>query len=390
MIGTRLRKLRLARNLSLEQLSERMGSIVTKQSLSKYELDKSIPSPVVLASLAKALDTQASYLMTAPTLKVEYLAFRTNGALLDKEDSRIKNRIEEELEGRIKILELLGRADGSEIPVQELEIKSEDDAEDAALIIRDLWQLGLDPIGNITETLENHSICVFDIEADDPFDGISAKVYDQEGRFKTVALVTRNNIDGVRQRLNLAHELGHVVLRLGKGLNSETCAFRFGSAFIAPETQIKNEVGEKRDSIELEELMLLKRRFGLSVQALLHRLFDLQIISPTYYKHWCMLIKILDWKKHEPQDWPFEKSEWLRRHVLRLCSEGALSKAEAERAIGTEFKCEMEESPSKRRAFIKFPMAVRRQILAEQAQAFLESSKGKGPEEVGDGDFIEY
>jgi transcriptional regulator with XRE-family HTH domain len=55
MNGQRLKQLRLARGLSLQQLAEAMGGIVTKQALSKYEQDKDEPSARVLAALSEAL-----------------------------------------------------------------------------------------------------------------------------------------------------------------------------------------------------------------------------------------------------------------------------------------------------------------------------------------------
>ena len=64
MIGKRLQQLRLSRCLSLESLAAKMGGIVTKQALSKYELGKANPSPYILSKLAEALGTNASYFFT--------------------------------------------------------------------------------------------------------------------------------------------------------------------------------------------------------------------------------------------------------------------------------------------------------------------------------------
>ena len=38
-VGARIRQLRTARGYSLDELAERMGGVVTKQALSKYEHD---------------------------------------------------------------------------------------------------------------------------------------------------------------------------------------------------------------------------------------------------------------------------------------------------------------------------------------------------------------
>ena len=45
--------------------------------------------------------------------------------------------------------------------------------------------------------------------------------------------------------------------------------------------------------MRMEELLLLKQLFGMSVQALVHRLFDLNIISQSHYRRWRMEINRL-------------------------------------------------------------------------------------------------
>ncbi len=81
MNAERLRQLRLAKGLSLEELAACMGGMITKQSLSKYELGKAQPSPSVLVRLAEALGVRAAYLAGEPELRVEYVAYRKSSAL---------------------------------------------------------------------------------------------------------------------------------------------------------------------------------------------------------------------------------------------------------------------------------------------------------------------
>ena len=90
MLSQRLRVLRLARGLSLDGLAAQMGGIVTKQALSKYELDKARPSPVVLNKLAAALGVKAAYLWSDPTIEVEFVAYRKGSALPVGEQQRVR------------------------------------------------------------------------------------------------------------------------------------------------------------------------------------------------------------------------------------------------------------------------------------------------------------
>jgi Zn-dependent peptidase ImmA (M78 family)/DNA-binding XRE family transcriptional regulator len=387
--------MRAARNLSLEELAVKMGGMVTKQAISKYENGKANPTPTVLAKLADVLGTNASFFFTEPSIKVEFGAYRKSGMLLKKEAGKIKSVIECELENRVKILELLGQADGSKIPIQAFAVESMGDTEKAAEKLREQWELGLEPIRNVTETLENRNICVINVEAGPNFDGITAKAYDQENVLKTVALVTRTGVDVVRQRLNITHELGHLVMKISEKIveeneeNEEKAAFRFGAAFLAPAKKIIEDIGERRSAIQLDELFLLKRRFGLSIQSLIFRLLELGIIKESYYWNLFNLINKLGWRKGEPEDWDVESSVWLQKNVLRLFAEGAIDKNTVKRIMVENVQFDFPESLIKKQEFIKLPLEKRRKILAEEAEKV-----AKKYEEVKDefegGDIVEY
>ena len=368
MIDRRLKQLRLARNLSLEGLAAEMGGIVTKQALSKYEKGKARPSPVVLAKLADVLDVKAAYLFHEPTVSVEFIAYRRCSALRKKEEERIRGIVERALEDRVRLQELSGQIDGSMIPVRKWQVNDLDDAEYAADKLRKYWKLGMEPIANTCATLEEHALVVLTVEANQKFDGISAIAYDDEKRVKAATIVTRRGIAGERQRLNLTHELGHIVLKTRKGVDEERAAFRFGSAFLAPCERLYNEVGKKRDLIQTEELFLLKKQFGLSIQALIHRLHDLSIITDSYYRQWWPKINSYGWKTKEPEELPYEEPHWFRRTALRLLAEGLISRGDAERMLDERVELEQPVSVVQRRAFLKLPLERRRQILAEQAK----------------------
>lgn len=391
MTGKRLQQLRLARNLSLEALAIEMGGMVTKQAIWKYENGKANPSPSVLSKLASALGVNASHLLTEPSVRVEFIAYRKSAYLLEKDRQVLKSSIEEALENRVKVMDLVGQSDAPKIPIKAFPVDRIEDAEEAAEKMRMEWQLGSAPIHNATATLEENSICVMSVEANEDFDGISALVYDNEDRLKTAALVTRSNIAGERQRLNLTHELGHLVLDVSEGVDEERAAFRFGAAFLAPATRIYQEVGEKRALVQLREFLFLKRQFGLSIQALIHRLLDLNIINDSYYSQWFAGINKYGWKKEEPEERPFEVSYWLERSLLRLVAEGVMGKREAESILGKEIEMELPATVIERRSFMKLPLEKRRQILAEQATkiaAYYETSEEW--RELEGGDLIEY
>jgi len=390
MNAKRLKQLRLARGLSLDALAAEMGGIITKQALSKYELGKASPSPVVLNKLAAALGIKAAHLWSEPPFSVKFIAYRKGSGLLKGEQKRVESLVIQSLEDRIRLQDLTQQINGASLPIQELNVRKVADAELAANKMREMWSLGEAPIANVTDMLEDHLIHVLEVGAGEKFDGISAVVLNGEDNIKAAAVVSRPGIAGERQRLNLAHELGHLVLNISKETDEEKAAFRFAAGFLVPAESLYKEVGNKRVFIQIEELLILKQRFGISVQALLYRLHDLGVIADAYYKKWCMDISRLRWKKHEPCELAPERPQWLRRSVLRALGEDLLAREEAEKMLGEPLKAKEPLSLIERRSFMKLPLEERRKLLAEQASKFEayygQNSETKG---IGGGDIID-
>jgi len=164
IIARRLKQLRLARGLSLDALAAEMGGIVTKQALSKYELGKASPSPVVLNKLAAALGVKATHLWSEPSFSVKFIAYRRGSGLLKGEQKRIESLVVQSLEDRIRLQDLAQQINGSSLPVQKLNVGKITDAELAADKMRKTWSLGQAPIANVTDILEDHLVHVLEVE----------------------------------------------------------------------------------------------------------------------------------------------------------------------------------------------------------------------------------
>lgn len=390
-IAQRLKRLRMSRGLSLDALVASMGHVVTKQALSKYEHGKANPSPIVLNKLADTFRVKASYFLKEPRVSVKFIGYRKASTLLKKDQERIESLVTEALEDRVHLQSLTGLPNGDHLPIHAYRISKLDDAERAAEQLRTNWNLGLDPIASIVGVFEDHHIHVIEIDAIDKFDGICALAVDEITKTQAAGLVTSKGVSGERQRLSLAHELGHLVLKIENTLDEEKAAFRFGAAFLAPAQVVYRELGTKRDTILSEELFLFKKRFGISVQALVRRLFDLAIISEGYYRHWMMLITRLKWKRNEPGEMAPEQSQWLRQTALRAYAEGMISREEAERLLGEPLDVEESLTLIERRSFMKLPLEERRRILSEQAEKLKSHySEGADRSDLQSGDFVEY
>ena len=391
MLNCRLKQLRLARGLSLEALAAEMGGIVTKQALSKYERGKTQPSREVLNKLAAALQTKSSYLWSQPTISVELTAYRKNVRLPKKEQERIENWVRQNLEERVQLQALIHQDNNIDLPIRAFKVRKLEDAEGAAEQMRARWNLGAASIASVVDILEEHHIHVLEIDTSNRFDGIAAIAYDEEQREKAAAVVVRQGLPGERQRLDFLHELGHLVLDVSKNCDEEKVAFRFGAAFLAPAAVLIREVGTRRAFVQAEELLLLKKRFGLSVQALLYRLKDLQIITDSYYKQWCIDINRLGWRKQEPLECPPEQPTWLRQNVLRALSEGVITQDQAQTLLDEEIEMEQPLPLIQRRKFMQLPLEERRRLMTQQAEKLSEHyEQDQEWKKIEGDDFVEY
>ena len=367
-LGERLKRFRLARGMSLDDLEAAIDGLVSKQALSKYERGKMQGKVTTLNRIAAALGIKSAQLWGEPSWHIEWVAYRKRARLGKKEQEQLQSFVAEILEKRVLLQERMGERKNLELPIQDFPIHKVDDAEQAALALRQQWDLGINPIANLVGVLEDHFIHIIEVDAIETFDGISAVVRDNDKNLLAAAIATRRGTPGDRHRFNIAHELGHLTLKLGEDVDAEKSAFRFGAAFLVPAEELRREVGKKISRIQPEELQYLKWRYGMSIQAILFRLKDLRIITDSYYTKWCMEINKLGWKKREPIEIPPEKPKRFHQQVFHALSEGLIEEEEAEQLLNDTLETSSSRSLIERRAFFELPIDLRRSLLREQAK----------------------
>lgn len=372
MLGERLRRFRVARGMSLSGLEAALNGLVKSQTLSKYEHGKLQPAATTLNQIATVFGVKSAQLWGEPPCQVQYIAFRKRARLGKREQERIQSFVAEELEKRVQLQEQISEGNIVELPVLKATVRNQDDAEEAAISLRNTLKLGIDPIANLIDVLEDHYIHIIEVEADETFDGISALARDTNNKPLAAAIATRSGVPGDRQRLNIAHELGHLILELCEDVDPEKAAFRFGAAFLAPGEQLRRDVGEKRSRIQRRELFYLKRRYGMSIQAVLFRLRDLGIITNTYYKKWCIQVNKFGWKKREPIEMPSEKPERFLQQVHRALSEDLITETEAQQLLNHTVKPSADQSFGERRQFLELPKKERDRMLNKQAEEMVD------------------
>ena len=191
----------------------------------------------------------------------------------------VKETAAEWLEARLLVDESIGR-ERQAFQLLSIQISDVNEAEHVAEKVRQIWDLGEWPIGSLTLVIEKSGVIVVGIETDSDLDGLSG-VADGDIRFVVVSAGTP--VD--RMRMNLAHELGHLVIEPSEDEKfDEAAAFRFGAALLIPRSVVFDRIGERRKTIDLRELIILKEEYGISVQALIRRCYDLDVISEWTYR----------------------------------------------------------------------------------------------------------
>lgn len=328
--GARLRQARRARGLTLDALAGGLARPVTKQALSKFETGKARPSPSVLMALSAALDVSPSWLLDAPSVSVDWLGYRKHSRLSQSDQTTIEERAALRVEAEHRIRDLFQLAPATPMPQWEANTPAK--AEEAATRLRAEWRLGTDPLASLVEVVESRHGIVATSEGPDRFDGLSGVASNG-----VPVIVLNSAVPVDRFRFNLAHELGHLVLRSdAPARDQELLAHRFAGAFLLPADELRAIVGERRRTLAAEELRLIKRQWGMSMQATVHRALDLGIIAETTYRALMVDFRKLGWHRAEPVDCSFEEEPRLLRSLVhRAVSEELLSDREAGEIVDT-------------------------------------------------------
>jgi Zn-dependent peptidase ImmA (M78 family) len=339
MVGDRIRLGRRKAGLSLRDLERELGGKLTAQAIGKYERGESAPSTNVLSELARALGVSVSYLHDAQGVELAAVEFRTKANTTGRERAHVQTAVLDWIERYLEI-ELILELDSSQwqCPVKEpAKLRSIEDAEALADNVRQEWALGLDPIPNMTELLEEKGLKVLTIDLPQRVSGFTCLVKRQKGQPELPVIVVNNAFSLERRRLTLGHELAHrlFVPNCLSDKDEEKAATVFASAFLMPRQHLQTEVGKQRHALGYKELIDLKHRYRVSGAALLMRLRQLGVISDATLVYAFQSIA-RTWRTQEPEELEAPEERGKRENALRferLCyralAEGLISLTKA-------------------------------------------------------------
>ncbi len=371
----RLKQARLVTGMTLDQVAEKLASVgqrITKAGLSKYERGKSMPKPLFLSRLAEVLGVKTDYFLSEPEISIDWCGFRKKSGLTKSVEDRVKAQAGHHVERWMCLRDML--YPGEKPTFAYSTKKLEQDAEAASLELRKRWGLGdTAPIESVIQSVEDHGAIVFLTgELDEKFDGLSGMV---NGHIPLVIVARKAPCD--RFRFNVAHELGHVVLELGDSKEENQTAHRFASSFLVPRESLLRDLGRHRANIPSAELAILKRKYGISMSALLRRAYDLNIITMSVYERYMRIFGKKGWRRQEPVDvsdiFP-ETPTRLRLMTMRALTEGMISEDRANEMVPNISEHIEKTDQQKVRRYLtpvelmRLPTAERERILAQAAE----------------------
>lgn len=288
LFGNRLVSARKMAGMSLQDLSDKMKNVVTKQSLNKYEQGKMKPDSEVSILLSNVLDVPVDYFYSSPGIevKLDNISYRKFISKISKnEQIAIEEKAKEAFERYLELEEVLNFDEKLEYFIYDKLIENAEDAEVAAKELRKKWKLGYDPIPDVVEMLEDKGYKVIEIDAPNGFDGMKADI---NGK-KVIVLRKKqsSNEDVVRKRFTALHELAHHSLKFSNNLSEkeeENLCHAFASAVLYPEDMARKEMHKNRFRFYQNELVFIKERWGISFSAVFNRAKQLGIINAYVYK----------------------------------------------------------------------------------------------------------
>lgn len=331
IFAKRLKNARIMQGLSMEKLAEKTG--ISKQMISKYEKALSLPDSSVLINIARALNQKVDYFFTPFKIELGPIEFRKKSSLGKKKQDSIKEKIQLKMEHYLELEDILSINYEFENPLSKTSVNNAEEVEEAAEELRDKWDLGSDPVYSVISLLEEHEIKIIEVEEDiKDFDGLSSLIKE-----KYPVIVVNKNFPIERKRFTLLHELAHLLLKFPEDSDKEKLCHRFAGAMLLPREEVKDQFGNRRRDISLNELIAVQRHFGISIHAIIYRLYHAGVINLQKVKQFYIKQnQNKDFKKHiaEERYQGEEFSDRFEKLIYRALAQEHISISKAAAMLG--------------------------------------------------------
>ena len=308
--GQRLRQARLYKGLSINDLAKLLS--VSKQAISQYETSNVTPDFDKMRIITNELNFPSSYFFQEDSFDVNAKTTYFRALLSANKNARLQQVV------KVKHLAMIYEILSNYLEFPQLNIpdvsefinNDEIDYEAMSQKIREYWEIGQKPIEDFPYLLEKNGIIVASYPvSQDNIDAYSQKI-NVEGNDKFIIVLSDDKNSAVRSNFDAAHELGHILLHdwnldleeLSREdfKKQEKQANNFAAAFLLPKEAFLKDVSLYPK--DLKYYIELKRKWKVSISAMLIRANKLGVINDNQYQYLMKQMTFNKWRQNEPLD----------------------------------------------------------------------------------------
>jgi transcriptional regulator with XRE-family HTH domain len=267
--GARLTLTRHLAGLRKSQVASGVGA--GPATVAAWESGAARPTAATVAGLALSLSVEPGFFAGRPagasasSTTPHFRSLPSTGQVV-RDRARAYGRLVVDIAAAVEEHLEFPAPDVPSLPVAPEE-RETDGPERAARLVRQQWEMPAGPAGHLIRLLENHGVLV----VFGPEQAASADTFSFDSRLRPVVVLNPVKRDHCRQRFDVAHELGHLVMHGDAepgGRIVEEQAHRFAAELLMPADQIRDLLPCTPGGDLWQSLAELKALWGASPQAL--------------------------------------------------------------------------------------------------------------------------
>lgn len=305
-VPARIRLARDLRGITQDETVAAMKDPISSAGLSQIESGKVRPLDATLDDLAGALDVPVEFFYAqwgaaSADDRQQGIFFRDLRATPAGERRRAL-ALAVLLSDLVEAIEHYVRLPQLRIPEHPVSPDAgRDDVEAVAERVRRDLELGYEPIRHAVREVERLGVPVARLSMGHrQIDAFSVPL-----GHRPVVLLANDKDNYVRSRLDVSHEVGHLIMHCGRSerdRSMEQQAHAFAASFLFPAHVAVEDLPRRLDGKGWARIAELKRRWGMSMAALIRRARDLKMLSEDEYRNGMKYMSARGWRKREPGD----------------------------------------------------------------------------------------
>lgn len=292
---------REARGLTQAELAEEIG--ISATNLSKMERAEIGISNAVVETISDKTCFPPTFFYQIGDIVPENLNYRKREIVAQKLITPIHAKVNI-VRKHVHFLTMALNIQNVKVPV--MEVTDGQTPQQIAAKLRKLWQVETPIIDNLTKLIEDNGVIIKSLTFNT--DRVDSRSILTDDKFQIIYY--NESLLGDRQRFSLAYELGQLIMHsfsiipLERSVSHEANAF--AAEFLMPAKEI---IADFKDGITIPLLGELKRKWKVSMIALLYRADDLGFLSPNQKRYLIQQFNQLKIRKREPMELDIEKEQ---------------------------------------------------------------------------------